>query len=144
MSEQEPEPRREEAASRGRAASPGEASLRAGPAVRDVRAQPLGDGEAVIVSLSGDIDLHRSPAVRAELIRQANRRPERLVVDLTGVHYMDSSGVASLIEALQRIKKHKGDMVLVGPSERVLSIFQIARLDTIFRIVASRQEAMTP
>ena len=109
--------------------------------VRDVIVRPTASGTVVLVALGGEIDLHRSPAVRNELLRLGKDRPARLVVDLSQVEYMDSSGVATLVQALQQVRRYGGQLLLVGPSDRVRSVFQIARLDSIFQIVDSRQEA---
>jgi len=101
--------------------------------------ESLPDGR--YVALSGDIDLSRSPVMRHELLQHAERGHPRLVVDLSGVSYMDSSGVATLVEALQAQRKHGGRMVLCGLQDRVRSIFEIARLDMVFTIVETREEA---
>ena len=98
--------------------------------------------QVITVSLAGDVDLHHSPAVRNELIRLAGEKPACLIIDLAGVDYMDSSGVATLVEALQRVRRYGGRLALVAPNERVRSIFEIARLDSIFRIAANRQDAL--
>ena len=103
--------------------------------------QPLDDG--FCVGLTGDIDLSRSPQLRQDLIQLINQAPDRLVVDMTAVPYMDSSGVATLVEALQRQRKHKGKMVLCGLQPKVRSIFEIARLDMVFTIVEDFEAAKT-
>src|SRR6185503_1283570 len=86
-------------------------------------------GNAVILSPAGDIDLTASPVLRQELKRVQGTRPGRLVVDLQAVPYMDSSGVATLVEAMQMARKNGTRMVLCGLADRVRSIFEIARLD---------------
>lgn len=96
---------------------------------------------ATVVSPEGDIDLSRSPALRATLRQAQSAKPGRLVVDLSGVDYMDSSGVATLVEALQMARRNNTKMVLCGMKDRVRSIFEIARLDTVFTIVATRDLA---
>ncbi len=83
----------------------------------------------------GDVDLHRSPALRDQLRKAAQKKPKRLVVDLSGVPYMDSSGVATLVEAMQITRKQSTALVLCGLQDRVRSIFEIARLDMVFKIV---------
>lgn len=110
--------------------------------VFQVSRHPAKGGETVVVSIRGDVDLVESPEVRRRLLELANGKPARLVVDLAGVGYMDSSGVASLVEALQRVRSYQGTLVLAAPTPRVRSIFEIARLDTIFQIVATREEAL--
>jgi anti-sigma B factor antagonist len=99
-------------------------------------------GNAVIVRPVGDVDLTASPALRAELKRVQGQKPVRLVVDLSRVPYMDSSGVATLVEAMQQARKTGSRMVLCGLMDRVRSIFEIARLDTVFVIVSDADTAM--
>lgn len=98
--------------------------------------------EAVILRPSGEIDLGRSPALRSSISRVQGERPRRLIFDLQNVPYMDSSGVATLVEAMQVARRYNGSLVLCGLHERVRSIFEIARLDMVFKIVGSLDEAL--
>ncbi len=98
--------------------------------------------EAVFVAPSGDVDLSRSPALRSALRSAQSGKPPRVVVDLSEVDYMDSSGVATLVEAYQIARRNSTRMVLCGLRDRVRSIFEIARLDTVFAIVDSRDAAL--
>jgi len=90
--------------------------------------------DATILRPGGEIDLGRAPSLRAKLSEVLRRKPPRLVVDLSAVAYMDSSCVATLIEALQLARKQQTTFVLCGLQPRVRSIFEIARLQTVFRI----------
>lgn len=98
---------------------------------------------AVILAPEGDIDLAHSPTLRNSLRQAHISKPQRLIVDLSMVDYMDSSGVATLVEALQTARRNNTKMVLCGMKDRVRSIFEIARLDTVFAIVDSRDAALT-
>ena len=68
--------------------------------------------------------------------------PGRLVIDLSEVPYMDSSGVATLVEAMQVARRRNQKLILCSPQEKVKAIFEIARLDMVFKIVGSRDEAV--
>lgn len=103
------------------------------------RKDELPDGFCICVS--GDIDLARSPELRVNLLEMTKSKPKRLVVDLTGVGYMDSSGVATLVEALQVQRRHQGKLVLFGLQPKVQSIFEIARLTMVFTIVPDLETA---
>ena len=105
------------------------------------KTEDLADG--VYIALVGEVDLSRSPALRQRLLVMAGESPDRIVVDLSAVPYMDSSGVATLVEALQQQRRHKGKMVLCGMQAKVRSIFEIARLDTVFTIVDDVEQAKT-
>jgi anti-sigma B factor antagonist len=85
------------------------------------------------VFLSGDIDLERSPEARTALLATVKKgRP--VIVDLSEVSYMDSSGVASLVEAFQRARAANLDFSLARVSSQVLKVLTLARLDKIFTI----------
>lgn len=99
----------------------------------------LADG--VAITLAGEIDLARSPELRLRLREEVDGSPRRLVIDLAKVTYMDSSGVATLVEALQRSKARGCRLLLAGLQPKVRSIFAISRLDTVFEIKATLDEA---
>jgi len=92
------------------------------------------DSEQVIVKLKGDIDLTSSPEVRVAMREILSSKPKTVILDLEEVGYMDSSGVATLVEALQQIKKYDGQLTLKKLQPRVRSVFEIARLTEIFDI----------
>jgi anti-sigma B factor antagonist len=97
---------------------------------------------AVILSPEGDVDLSASPSLRTRLHEALNTQPDRLVIDLSRVDYMDSSGVATLVESLQIARRSSTTLVLANLRDRVRSVFEIARLDTVFTIAGSVDEAM--
>jgi anti-sigma B factor antagonist len=102
---------------------------------------PLPDG--TLLQPTGEIDLARSPELRQRLREELERRPKRLIIDLSKVAYMDSSGVATLVEALQRSKAANCRLILTGLQPKVKSIFAIARLDSVFAIAADIEAART-
>ncbi|MEO5337514.1 MAG: STAS domain-containing protein [Magnetospirillum sp. WYHS-4] len=91
------------------------------------------EGKAVVVAFQGDVDLESSREARKVLLEAAGRK-KALLVDLSGVSYIDSSGVASLVEALQTAKKNGQALALVAVSEAALRVLRLARLDKIFVI----------
>ena len=78
--------------------------------------------------------MHVSPIISASLNEMIANKPKHLVVDLSRVTYVDSSGLAVLIEAMQKVNKYGGKFAIVGMQQTVRSIFEIARLDQVFRI----------
>jgi anti-anti-sigma factor len=84
--------------------------------------------------LEGEIDLHRSPRVERSLASMIKKRPHRIVVDLSGVTFIDSSGMAVLIRAMQNMKQYGGNLSLSGLNDNVRPIFETARLDQVFVI----------
>jgi anti-sigma B factor antagonist len=98
--------------------------------------------EPSFISLEGEIDLHESPNVR-ELIRPLiEKKVGRIYVDMTEVTYIDSSGLAVLIDAMQRIANYGGKFGLVAIRPAVRTVLEIARLDQVFRVYADRAAAV--
>lgn len=89
---------------------------------------------ANVLSLEGEIDLHVSPKVKASLTKIVETKPPIVVVDLSAVTYIDSSGLAVLIEAMQNVEEYRGKFALAGLQEAVRPVFEIARLDQVFVI----------
>jgi anti-sigma B factor antagonist len=87
-----------------------------------------------VLPLEGEIDLHVSPRVTAALGAMIDQKPERIVVDLSAVSYIDSSGLAVLIEGMQKVEEYGGKFVLAGLQDKVRPIFEMARLDQVFII----------
>ena len=97
---------------------------------------------AAIVEVVGDIDINRSTGFQAALLAVLDDKPERIIVHLGAVAYMDSSGVASLVKLLSRARKANTKVYLVQLGERVRSIFEITRLDAVFTICKTEPEAL--
>jgi len=95
-----------------------------------------------VVHLHGEIDLHQSPGLHEALVDLCSERPARLILNMSEVSYIDSSGVGSLVEIFRRLKRDKGAFVLVAPGPRVMSVLEITRLDKFFAIVSTQEEAM--
>lgn len=99
-------------------------------------------GKAV-VAFQGDVDLEHSPAARKVLLDCVEGGRD-VVVDMSGVSYIDSSGIASLVEALQSAR-HKGTAFsLAAVSPAALRVFQLARLDKVFTIHATVADGVGP
>jgi anti-sigma B factor antagonist len=95
-----------------------------------------------VLRLKGEIDLHVSPSVTASLDGIIDKKPERLVVDLSDVTYIDSAGLAALIQAMQKVEGYGGKFRLAGLQETVRSIFEISRLDQVFQIFPDANAAL--
>ena len=91
--------------------------------------------DGLLVYLQGDIEFSQSPRLRTQLIGLLDQQqPEKLIVELSTVSYMDSSGIAIIVEVLQW-QRHRGHhLILVGLQSKVLSMLKITRLDQLFTI----------
>ena len=94
-----------------------------------------------IIALNGEVDMHHVSQLRCLLARHAEELRRALLVDFTGVTYIDSSGLATLVEYVQKAMDFQGGFALGGVSERLRAIFDIARLGEVFTIRATVAEA---
>ncbi|MBN2447678.1 MAG: STAS domain-containing protein [Phycisphaerae bacterium] len=102
-------------------------------------AEPAGH----VVRIGGDIDLRTSPELRGRLLQALEEHPERLIIDLTGVSYMDSSGVGTVVEAKRKAERGGTRVILNGLQPRVRSVFEITQLDKFFTITNTIEDART-
>ena len=98
------------------------------------------DTEGVfILEVSGEINITSSP----ELKKCFEKNPgKKMVVDLEKVTYIDSSGLATLVEMLKKTKSQGGSLGLYGMSEKVKSLFEITKLDRLFSVFQNQQDAI--
>jgi anti-sigma B factor antagonist len=96
---------------------------------------------AVIVSLAGELDLYNAHIVRKELVEAAERGPERLIVELSGVTFMDSTALGVLIEARTRLP-NRSAFLLVGPGLETRRALEISGLDRHFAVHETLDEAL--
>lgn len=104
-----------------------------------VKMHPFPKG--VVLSPQGEIGYPEATDFRAWLKKAYEANPQTLVVDLAGVTYMSTPGVATLVEALQAAKRGKHRLILCGMNDRVRAIFEIARLHTVFEILPDVEAA---
>ncbi len=99
--------------------------------------------KATIFDISGDIDLANSPDVRKALLREVreNRTP-RVVMNLSKVRYIDSSGVASLVEGLKASRDLGLRFILFGLSQTAREVLQLSRLIKIFEVYDNEDQAL--
>ena len=99
-------------------------------------------GSASLFIVEGQVDMHTSPELRRHLRGALDQRADPVVADLSGVSFIDSSGLATLIEALQGVARYGGKLRLVGLAPAVKNLFQLSNLTSIFDIRDSRDEAL--
>lgn len=112
------------------------------------KAQPIiraikHEGRAVVLVLGGEIDMKCSAKVKDKFQEIYRDKPPALVVDMTEVEFMDSSGLAVLVGVLKWCRLNGSELRLAGLSKGVRNIFDICRLESIFQIYDSRAEALS-
>lgn len=97
-------------------------------------------GKNCLVKVAGEVDLYSSPELRTAINKAFARASSLVAVDLREVAYMDSSGVATLIEGLRSGTQQEKAFVLVAPSNPVMKVLRLSRLDSVFDIRDSMEE----
>ena len=121
--------------------APPEASFPAGsggkvPAV-ELNVSSRSQGDHAIVIATGEIDLYTAPRLQSELAEViANAAPaSRIVVDMSGVEFCDSTGMNILLSCLRQVRERGGELELAAPRPAVMKILQVTALDSVFTIV---------
>ncbi|MFQ5863802.1 MAG: STAS domain-containing protein [bacterium] len=94
------------------------------------------------VAPEGEVDLYSSPKLRKKLIELTEAQTRAILVDLSNVKYMDSSGVATLVEALQKVGKYGGKLKIASLRAAVKDVFELSRLDKVFDIYDTTEDAL--
>ena len=87
-----------------------------------------------VLEVGGEIDVATAPRLREQLIALVNDQHYRIVVNLDAVDFIDSTGLGVLIGALKRVRTHDGDLALVCTEPRILKVFEITGLLTVFAV----------
>jgi anti-sigma B factor antagonist len=93
-----------------------------------------------VVTVSGEVDLRSAPQLRTLLLDAGRDHSRPLLIDLSGVNYMDSSGVGTMVFVKREVERSGGKVILIGLQPRVRSVFEITHLDKFFTIVGSIDE----
>lgn len=99
------------------------------------------DGDNCTISLKGEVDVYTSPSFKERLVKTIDEGCSRIVVDLEGVDFIDSSGLGVLVSGLRRVKENGGSIRLICTREPILKVFRITGLDRVFPIFGSIDEA---
>jgi anti-sigma B factor antagonist len=95
----------------------------------------------VVLEIGGEIDVYTAPRLRERLIEMVASGDKNIVVDLARVEFLDSTGLGVLVGAHRRLRATGGSLRLVCPHERLLKIFRITGLDSVFEIHSSVEDA---
>lgn len=96
-----------------------------------------------VVHVGGEVDVYTAPALRERLDDEIERGQHDIVVDLSDVTFMDSTGLGVLVGRLKQVRLHDGSMRLVCSHDRVLKVFTITGLDKVFDIYPTLEDALS-
>jgi anti-sigma B factor antagonist len=99
-------------------------------------------GDLTVLSVRGEVDVYTAPRLREKLVELVAQGNYRIVVDLEGVDFLDSTGLGVLVGGLKRLRSHGGDMLLVATHQRILKVFEITGLTKVFSIHDSLDAAV--
>jgi anti-sigma B factor antagonist len=92
-------------------------------------------GDHAVVSVSGEIDLYTAPRLQSELMTALSRSPVRLIVDMSGVEFCDSTGINVLLAAHRQARERGGELQLAGPGSATRKVLQVTGLETVFTVL---------
>ncbi|MCF7873022.1 MAG: STAS domain-containing protein [Candidatus Omnitrophica bacterium] len=98
--------------------------------------------DTIIVSVSGEINIDTSPDLRKAFDQYTQQGIKKVIIDCVNLTYIDSSGLATLIELMQRLKKIEGELKICNLENKVKSVFEVTKLDKLFDICASQEQAV--
>ena len=95
-----------------------------------------------ILVLDGELSIGTGVRIPLAVDEQLRDARTRLVIDLSAVEFIDSSGLSLLLNAQRRIQRAGGALAVISPPERVRRVFEMTRLDRAFRLCETREEAL--
>lgn len=99
-------------------------------------------GGVSICRIEGDIDIDTSGDIKKSLDKIISRNKNKIIMNLSGVKYVDSSGLATLVEILKKIRLVEGNLKLTNLSQKVRGLFEITKLDKLFDIEENEENAI--
>jgi anti-sigma B factor antagonist len=100
------------------------------------------NGDVTIVAPKRDVTTGCAALLGEILTRTINARRKRILFDLVAVHYIDSSGLAALVDAMKQARAHGGDIAVCGLQPDVRAIFELTRLSAVIETYPFREEAL--
>ena len=102
----------------------------------------LHSDSVTILELDGRFDAYEAPAVKKWLDETTASSSAQVVVNLAGVNFIDSTGLATLVQGMKHCRQEKGDLRLCGLQQPVRIIFELTRLDKAFEILTDEESAV--
>ena len=99
-------------------------------------------GDKTVLEVAGEVDVYTAPKLREKLVELVGDGNHDIIVDMTKVDFLDSTGLGVLVGGLKRVLSHDGSLALVCNQERILKIFRITGLTKVFPIHNSLDEAL--
>ena len=108
----------------------------------DLSLETRTEGGRTVVEVGGEIDVYTAPQLRERVVDLVAAGQVDLVLDLSDVEFLDSTGLGVLVGALNRVRANDGSLALILTQERILKIFEITGLRKVFPIYSTVAEAV--
>ena len=108
----------------------------------DVQTRQTEGGISVVVP-TGRLDVAGAPALKDAISELVKNGPPRVVIDMEGISFVDSTGLGSVISALKQVRGSQGDLRLAAPNQQVRVVLELTTLDRVFPYYATVEEALT-
>ncbi|MBI2340330.1 MAG: STAS domain-containing protein [Deltaproteobacteria bacterium] len=107
--------------------------------IRDVHQEK----QVTVIVLEGSLEVGKQEKLKDDLLKQVPPSDPRLVLDFSGVDFIDSACLGALVGLARRLRETGGDVKIASPTPEVKSIFQITRLDRLFEVFATKEAAVS-
>lgn len=108
----------------------------------EVETRPVDNGVTVLAP-TGRLDVAGAPALKEAIVELVKNGAPKVVIDMEGVSFVDSTGLGSVISALKQIRNNQGEMRLAAPNQQARVVLELTTLDRVFPYYATVEEALT-
>lgn len=110
----------------------------------DIKVTTREAGDRTVIDVEGEVDVFTAPKLRETIIGAINDGKDRLIVNLSGVDFMDSTGLGVLVGGLKRVKERNGELAIAGAQGTVLRVLNVTGLNAVFPLHDSVDAAVSP
>jgi anti-sigma B factor antagonist len=100
------------------------------------------EGRYTVIAVAGELDVFTAPKLEEELSSQIEQGQSQLVVDLSGVTFLDSTGLGTMVKALKWVREKGGSLQVVAAEERIVKVFRITGLDSVMALQPALTDAL--
>jgi anti-sigma B factor antagonist len=110
----------------------------------DIKVTTREAGDRTVIDVEGEVDVFTAPKLRETIIACISEGKDKLIVNLSGVDFMDSTGLGVLVGGLKRVKERNGELAIAGAQGTVLRVLNVTGLNAVFPLHDSVDAAVSP
>lgn len=100
------------------------------------------EGDRTVLEVGGEVDVYTAPKLREKLVELVGEGHYQIIVDMTKVEFLDSTGLGVLVGALKRVRSNDGDLYLVCTQPRIRKVFEVTGLTKVFSLFDTVDDAV--